>query len=188
MNFEYSRITFSLEGQKNNNDFESNWRSSISSSKNGSDDFPVRASRTPKVKVTIAPFFFRSLVRNGIPGGLDVFYPAAMFAEAKVIILLRGLLPLFRAATSSPSSGRHVAAQIAGKGSAEARGIDYDAYVEDQRSEGGELPRRCCSLPISASTWKEVLDGDDWTLLSSVVVLEEPRAPGRPRPRDHVNA
>lgn len=57
MNFEYSRITFSLGGQKNNNDFESNWRSSISSSKNGRDDFPVGASRTPKVKVTIAPFF-----------------------------------------------------------------------------------------------------------------------------------
>lgn len=79
-------------------------------------------------------------------------------------------------------------AQIAGKGSAEARGIDYDAYVEDQRSEGGELPLHCCSLPISASTWKEVLDGDDWTLLSSVVVLKETRAPGQPRPRDHVNA
>lgn len=91
-----------------------------------------------------------------------------MFAEAKVIIPLCGSLPLSCSATCSPSSGQHIAAQIAGKGSAEARGIDYAAHVKDQRSEGGEPPLRCCSLPIPASTWKEVLDGDDWTLLSSV--------------------
>lgn len=60
---------------KSNNKLESNWKSVISSSKNGCNDFPVEASRTPKVKATIVPFFPTTLLEMEFLAGQMSFIP-----------------------------------------------------------------------------------------------------------------
>lgn len=149
--FEYSRIPFSMAGKKNIMTSNQTGDPPLAAAKMDVMTFPLERQEFPKSKPQSRRFSSQPCQKWNSRGA-GCFFPAAMFAVAKVIIPLRGLLPLFRSAMSSPCSGRHIAAQIAGKGSAEARGIDYDAYVKDQRSEGSMLPLRCCSFPMSAST------------------------------------
>lgn len=97
------------------------------------------------------------------------FIPQQCYRKQKVIIPLHRLSLRFHCATSSQSSGRHAAVQIAGKGVIEVRGIDYDTCGGDQKQEGGEPACHCCGLPILTPDREESLGGKCFPCLSSVI-------------------
>lgn len=128
------------------------------------------------------------------------FIPQQCYRKQKVIIPLHRLSLRFHCATSSQSTGRHVAVQIAGKDVIEVRGIGYDTYGGDQKQEGGEPPYHCCGLPILTSDREESLDGNDFPCLSSVITDSHtpfqrvsggnrapPEEPLQTKTRDHIN-